>query len=181
MAEEMLDRLMHQYPWQEQPLLDWTGPRSAPRLSVTAGERSPEAGMPKAAGLSPAVMEGVQLLSAESGDIVKEVWILILQTIYSIFRGLRVPRALLLEQIPEPLRAPVEEKLRRTLAKQIEVQRDPHRLLPALHVSLMAHEPLKQAEMLEQVALALGFRLDEHAYLMLLAGTIGTSGTRAFA
>lgn len=178
MIEEILDELMFRYPWQEQPLLDWTGQRSTPRLSVTAVERPVRAARSGAAAMPPNVLRSVQSLAAENGGILKDLWMQALSKAFSDFPALCGSPALLLEQIPEPLRREVEQKLRRAQARHIRADPDPHGLWQGIRDALPALTSLEQLDLLEQVGRTLGFRRDEHAYLMLLARTFGTSAAR---
>jgi len=167
--EQTLDTVMALHPWEEQPVLDWTGTSVRRRLSVTVDTALDEAKISCACPRE--VMKKISWLLEQDGTAIKNAWVHVMHLAIKMNPGLCNNQHELLECIPDGIRELVPTKLAWIERNTILDDRKPS-LWVVMCALMKSMQMDKRKELLQSVADRLAFRPDEQAYLMLVASVI---------
>jgi len=167
--EQTLDAVMALYPWEEQPVLDWTGTSVPRRLSVTV-DTAPDGVKPPSA-CPPEVMKKIFLLLEQDGTAIKKAWMHVMHLAIKMHLGLHMNQHELFECIPEDIRALIPAKLAWIERNTVLDYKNPP-LWETTYTLMQSMDIDKQKKLLQSVAGRLSFRPDEQAYLILVASVI---------
>jgi len=167
--ENALDAIMALYPWEEQPLLDWTEAPGPTKLSVML---EPALDVPQNSGALPfEVTRQIHQLLEHDGAVIKTVLVHTLHLIFKMYSELRIDCQTLFECIPEGIRGRIFAKLAWLKTNFTRPCEEPL-LWGVIRDAMPRMEMASRQELLKNVVDCLGFRPDEKAYLFLLANTI---------
>lgn len=174
-AEQLLDELMARHPWEEQPLLDWTG-AGGPRCTRVQIEASADAAAaPKSTLAGTALAEVLGHLQLQDGARIKEAALQALCAAVVRFPALRRDDLHLLEQIQPTLRGQVAARL-------ASLEAGPVRYAGALPATLLdaleASDAHGACRLIDTAVNRLGLRPDEGAYLQLIAQTLSRTSRK---
>jgi len=175
--EDALDTLMTLYPWEEQPLLDWGGKLTPRRLSVTLDATLDSSKFPYPG--TPEVTQQIYRLLEHDGTEIKSVWVHVMHLALNLYPVLRTNQQTLLKRIPAAIRQQIPAKLA-YLKKNTSLPHEQPPLWGVIRDAMATVGMADRGRLLKSSADRLGFRPDEQAWLMLVAGAIKQEAVGGF-
>jgi len=167
--EDTLDTIMTLHPWEEQPLLGWTGEVAPRKLSVILAS-TPD--MPQnPSSFPPEMAQQIYWLLEQDGTAIKTSWIHILCLAFSKHPELCIDRQVLFERIPESIRDRMHSKLAWLKTNSTLPHAKPP-LWKAMRNAMQPMEKTNRQRLLQSIFDCLGFRPDERAYMQLVAAVL---------
>jgi len=171
--ENTLDTIMALYPWEEQPLLDWTGDAAPRKLAVILASTPDMPQNPSSVPLE--IAQQIYWLLEQDGTAIKTSWIHILCLAFSKHPELCIDRQMLFERIPESIRNRMRSKLAWLKTNSIFPHEKPP-LWEVMRNAMLSMKRTHRQHLLQSTVDCLGFRPDEQAYMQLVAAVIRDEG-----
>jgi len=171
--EDTLDTIMTLFPWEEQPLLDWTGDVAPRKLSVMPVSTHDIQQHPS--NLPFEIAQQIYVLIEQNGTVIKTSWINTLQLVFKRYPELRQDHQMLFERIPESIRDRMHSKLAWLKTNSTLSHAEPP-LWKAMRNAMQPMGRPHRRRLLQSTVDCLGFRPDEQAYMQLVAAVLRDEG-----